>query len=106
MKQTHRDKINFGGLVLELGFAPLALAQGQSSTQAAAVPQTKSEAVDTRTSDSGSPSQSATPTTARSTKRAGAEPQMQSQEAAPADSLGEPARRARAQKTAAPAAKV
>lgn len=89
MRPSHRAKINFGVLLLALGFAPLALAQGQSATQAAAAP-----------------SQSSAPVVVKTTKPAGAEPQMQSQEAAPADSLGEAARKARAQKAAAPAAKV
>jgi hypothetical protein len=88
MKQSHRAKINFGVLVLALGFAPLALAQGQS---AASTPP---------------PTSQAKPQAGDTTKPAGTEPQMQSQEAAPADSLGEAARKARAQKTAAPAAKV
>jgi hypothetical protein len=106
MKQSHRAKINFGVLVLMLGFAPLALAQGQSAAQAAAASQGKPQAGDTTKNDDASSSQSSAHVAAKSTKPAGTEPQMQSQEAAPADSLGEAARKARAQKIAAPAAKV
>jgi hypothetical protein len=106
MRQTHLAKINFGVLVLALGFAPLALAQEQSANQAAAASQAKTQAEDTTKNGNGSPSQTTAPAAATTTKPAGTEPQMQSQEAAPADSLGEAARKARAQKTAAPAAKV
>jgi hypothetical protein len=95
-----------GAMLTLLSAAPAVHAQSQSQTSA----QDSSQAVasaKTQGKGDGSPSASSSaPTQAKSQNTSGNEPQMQSQEAPPQESLGEAARRARAQKSAAPAAKV
>ncbi|MGA8144093.1 MAG: hypothetical protein WB987_09425 [Candidatus Acidiferrales bacterium] len=105
-------KFAFGALVAALSFAPAALGQAQGpakgQSQAKSQEQSQTGAQTQDQNQGGSTSQSET-TPAAQTKTQGAsaaEPQMQSQEAPPPDSLGEAARKARAQKSKAPAAKV
>lgn len=92
MSNNYEAKFAFGALVLALYLAPPALAQAQS--QAGAQPQPQSQ------------SQPAAKPTGQSQTANSTEPQMQSQEAPPPDSLGEAARKARAQKAKATGAKV
>jgi hypothetical protein len=105
MRNHFEGKFILGALLAALSAAPAAFAQSQSqgdaqtSSQAAA--KTKSEGQSDAASSSSTPSTQAKPQNASSS-----EPQMESQEAPPPESLGEAARRARAQKSAAPAAKV
>jgi hypothetical protein len=105
MRNHFEGKFILGALLAALSAAPAAFAQSQSqgdaqtSSQAAA--KTKSEGQSDAASSSSSPSTQAKPQNASSN-----EPQMESQEAPPPESLGEAARRARAQKSAAPAVKV
>ncbi len=102
MRNHFEAKFILGALLAPLSAAPAALAQSQTSAQdssqaaASAKTQGKSDA-------SASSPASVQPKTQNAS---GNEPQMQSQEAPPQESLGEAARRARAQKSAAPAAKV
>jgi hypothetical protein len=94
-------KFILGALLASLSFAPGAQAQtsAQASSQSATPAKTQGQ------SDAAAASSSA-PTQAKIQNSSGNDPQMQSQEAPPPESLGEAARRARAQKSAAPAAKV
>lgn len=118
---SHRFETTFAFAVLlgVLSRAPLALglslpqAQSQPGTQAQsqAASKSQSQSAPSDQSHTQSPDQSTPPTASKaygtsSNRASSTEPQMQSQEAPPADSLGEAARKARAQKTNAPAAKV
>jgi chaperonin cofactor prefoldin len=94
-------KFVLGALLAALSAAPAVLAQSQSQTSAQASPQSAPPAKPQGQGDAASASSEssqAKPQDASST-----EPQMESQEAPPPESLGEAARRARAQKSAAPA---
>ncbi len=108
MSQSYQGKFVFGVLLAALSFAPVALGQSQSQAQLQSGTQAKPQDKDQSqgASSSQSPSQSTAPAPAKTQSTSGVEPQMQSQEAPPADSLGEAARKARAQKSKAPAAKV
>ena len=102
-------KFILGALLAALSAGPAAFAQSQAqapaqtSSQAAALTKSQGQS-DAASASSSTSAQASTP--AKSQSASGNEPQMESQEAPPAESLGEAARRARAQKTAAPAAKV
>lgn len=104
-------KLTFCVLAAALSFAPGALAQSQSQSQAAA--QSSSPAAQQGQSGSGSQTQGQAPDKeqGKAQKPAGSssannEPKMQSQEAPPPESLGEAARRAKAQKSQAASGKV
>ena len=94
-----------GALLASLSAAPAALAQPQSQTSAQASSQSAVPAKTQGQSDAAAASSPAS-TQAKTQNTSGNEPQMESQEAPPPESLGEAARQARAQKSAAPAAKV
>jgi hypothetical protein len=97
-------KFVLGALLAALSAAPVVLAQSQSQTSEQASSQSAPPAKPQGQGDAASASSEssqAKPQNASST-----EPQMESQEAPPPESLGEAARRARAQKAAAPPAKV
>jgi hypothetical protein len=100
MNNTNEAKFAIGALLLALCAAPAAMgqAQTQSGTNSAASPQNQTTA----------PAQSAaqSPAESKGSSAASTVPQMQSQEAPPPDSLGEAARKARAQKTKSAAPKV
>jgi hypothetical protein len=109
---SHRNETTLviGLLVAALSVVPGA--RGQSQTQEA---QTSSrDSASTKTQAQGDAASSSASTASNPAKTqnsssppsSGNEPQMQSQEAPPPESLGEAARKARAQKAAAPAAKV
>jgi hypothetical protein len=104
MRNHFEAKFILGALLASLSAAPAVLAQSQSqasaqdSSQSAASPKTRGQ--------SDASASSTASTQAKSQNASGNEPQMQSQEAPPQESLGEAARRARAQKSAAPVAKV
>jgi hypothetical protein len=98
-------KFILGALLASLSFAPGALAQSQAQTSAQASSQSAAPAKTQGQSDAAAASSSGS-TQEKTQNASGNEPQMQSQEAPPPESLGEAARRARAQKSAAPAAKV
>jgi hypothetical protein len=105
MRIHFEAKFILGALFASLSFAPGALAQSQSQTSAQASSQSAAPAKTQGQSDAAAASSSAS-TQAKAQNGSSNEPQIQSQEAPPAESLGEAARRARAQKSAAPAAKV
>ncbi len=92
------------GALLALTAAPAALAQPQSQTSAQDSSQSAAPAKTQGQSDASASSSASTQP--KTQNASGNEPQMQSQEAPLPESLGEAARRARAQKSAAPAAKV
>ncbi len=108
MRNHFEAKFILGALLASLSASPAVLAQSQSQTpvqdssQAAASAKTRGES----DASASSPSFSSASTQPKTQNASGKEPQMQSQEAPPQESLGEAARRARAQKSAAPAAKV
>jgi hypothetical protein len=91
-------------LIASLSFAPGALAQPQAQTSAQESPQSAAQAKTQGQTDASTSSSALTQ--AKTQNVSGNEPQMESQEAPPPESLGEAARRARARKTATPAAKV
>jgi hypothetical protein len=97
-------KFILGALFASLSFAPGALAQSSAQTSAQASSQSAAPAKTQEQSDAAASSSASTQ--AKTQNGSSNEPQMESQEAPPPESLGEAARRARAQKTAAPAAKV
>jgi chaperonin cofactor prefoldin len=108
--RNHFDgKLILGALLTVLSAAPATFAQSQSqapvqnSSQAA--PPAKSQGQSDAASASSSTSAQGS-TQAKTQNASSNEPQMESQEAPPAESLGEAARKARAQKSAAPVAKV
>jgi len=100
MRNDFEAKLVFGVLFAALSAAPSALAQSQSSAQTSS--QTAASAKAQGQSDAGSASSSAS-TAGKTPNASSNEPQMESQEAPPAESLGEAARKARAQKAAAAA---
>ncbi len=106
MRNHIEAKFILGALLASLSAAPAVFAQSQTSaqdsSQAAASPKTRGES----DASASSPSSSSASTQPKTQNASGNEPQMQSQEAPPQESLGEAARRARAQKSAAPAGKV
>jgi hypothetical protein len=104
MRNHFEGKFILGALLAALSAAPAVLAQSQSQGAA----QTSSEAAAPAKSQGRSDAASASPdsTQAKPQNASSSEPQMESQEAPPPESLGEAARKARAQKSAAPAAKV
>ena len=109
MRNHFEAKFILGALLASLSAAPAALAQPQSQTSAQDSSRAATPAKSQGQSDAASASSSAASSTSSPAKSQNAsrnEPQMQSQEAPPPESLGEAARRARAQKAAAPAAKV
>ncbi len=109
MRNQFEGKFILGALLALLSAAPAVLAQSLAPTSAQASPQSAPPAKAQGQSDaaSGSSSTSAQASTpAKAQSASSNEPQMESQEAPPPESLGEAARRARAQKSAAPAAKV
>jgi hypothetical protein len=104
MRIHFEAKFILGALLASLSVAPAALAQSQSQASAqdsskAAAPAKTQEQTDASAASSASPQ-------AKTASASSNDPQMQSQEAPPQESLGEAARRARAQKAAAPTAKV
>ena len=105
MRIHFEAKFILGALFASLSFAPGALAQSQAQTSAQASSQSAVPAKTQGQSDAA-PASSSASTQTKTQNASGNEPQMESQEAPPAESLGEAARRARAQKSAAPAAKV
>jgi hypothetical protein len=106
MRNCFETKLILGVLLASLSAASATLAQSQPQAPAPAQnsPQAATPSKSQGQSDAASASSSAS--TQAKTQNTSAEPQMESQEAPPAESLGEAARRARAQKAAAPAAKV
>ncbi len=107
MRNHFEAKFILGALLASLSAAPAVLAQSQGQAQnssQAATPAKSQGQSDAASAPSSTASSAATQT--KSQNASGNEPQMQSQEAPPQESLGEAARRARAQKSAAPAAKV
>jgi hypothetical protein len=111
MRNHFEAKFILGALLASLSTAPAVLAQSQgqaqSSSQAAtpAKSQGQSDAASAPSSTASSAANSAASQT-KTQSASGNEPQMESQEAPPQESLGEAARRARAQRAAAPAAKI
>jgi DNA repair exonuclease SbcCD ATPase subunit len=111
MRNHCEVKILFGVLLAALSVPPSVLAQSQSQSQPQAPAQSSSQAATPSKTqgqnDTVSASSSAS-TNAKTQNASSNEPKMESQEAPPAESLGEAARKARAQKAAAaaPAAKV
>jgi chaperonin cofactor prefoldin len=96
-----------GALLASLSAAPAVLAQSQSQTSAQTSSQSAQPAKPQGQGDAASASSgSSASTQAKPQNASSSEPQMESQEAPPPESLGEAARKARAQKSAAPAAKV
>jgi hypothetical protein len=110
MSNCFETKFAFGALVVALCVVPGALAQSQSSalTQSQSSAQTAVPAKDQASSQNQNApaSQSTAPTQTKTSGASSTEPQMQSQEGPPPESLGEAARRARAQKAKAVGAKV
>jgi hypothetical protein len=104
MRMHFEAKFILGALLASLSAAPAVLAQSQSQTSAQDSSQATASAKTQGQSDASTSSSASTQ--AKTQNTSGNEPQMQSQEAPPQESLGEAARRARAQKTAAPAGKV
>jgi hypothetical protein len=109
MRNHYEMKLVFGALLGALSVAPSALAQSQPQSQASA--QTSSQAATpskTQGQNDAASASSSASTDAKKQNASSNEPKMESQEAPPAESLGEAARKARAQKVAAaaPAAKV
>jgi hypothetical protein len=102
MRNHLEAKFILGALLAAL-IASAALAQSQSSAQPSSQDATPSKSQGQSDKSSASAAASAQ---AKTQNAASNEPQMQSQEAPPPESLGEAARKARAQKPAAPAAKV
>jgi hypothetical protein len=105
MQVDFEVKFILGALLASLSFVPGALAQSQAQTSAQASSQSAAPAKTQGQSDATAAPSSAS-TQAKTQNASSNEPQMQSQEAPPPESLGEAARRARAQKSAPPAAKV
>lgn len=109
MRNCFEGKFILGALLAALSAAPAAFAQSQAqapaqtSSQAAAPAKSQGQS-DAASASSSTSAQASTP--AKAQNASSNEPQMESQEAPPAESLGEAARRARAQKSAPPAAKV
>ena len=109
MRNHFEGKFILGALLAALSATPAAFAQSQAQTPAQTSSQAAAPAKSQGQSDAASPSSSTSTqasTQAKTQNASGNEPQMESQEAPPAESLGEAARKARAQKAAAPAAKV
>ncbi len=109
MRNYFEGKFILGALLAALNTAPAAFAQSQAQAPAQTSSQAAAPAKSQGQSDAASASSSTSAqasTQAKPQNTSGNEPQMESQEAPPAESLGEAARRARAQKSAAPAAKV
>ena len=104
MRNHFEAKFILGALLASLSAAPAALAQSQSQTSAQDSSQAAASAKTQEHSDASASSSASTQP--KTQNASGNEPQMQSQEAPPQESLGEAARKARAQKSTAPAAKV
>ncbi len=107
MRNHFEAKFILGALLASLSAAPAMLAQSQGQAQNSSQAATPAKSQGQSDAASASSSTSAQGSTQAKTQNASSnEPQMESQEAPPAESLGEAARKARAQKSAAPAAKV
>jgi hypothetical protein len=108
MRNHFEARFILGALLASLSAAPAVLAQTQSQTSAQDSSQSGGSAKTRGQSDAPASSSASTSASTRpkTQNASGNEPQMQSQEAPPQESLGEAARRARAQKSAAPTAKV
>ena len=107
MRNHFEAKFILGALLASLSAAPAVLAQSQGQAQNSSQAATPAKSQGQSDAASASSSTSAQGSTQAKTQNASSnEPQMESQEAPPAESLGEAARKARAQKSAAPAAKV
>jgi hypothetical protein len=106
MRYHFEAKFILGALLASLSAAPAALAQSQPQSQTST--QDSSPAAASAKTQGKSDASASSPASVqpKTQNASGNEPQMQSQEAPPQESLGEAARRARAQKSAAPAAKV
>jgi hypothetical protein len=104
MRNHFEAKFILGALLASLSVAPAALAQSQSQTSAQDSAKSATPAKTPELSDASAASSASTQ--AKTASASSNDPQMESQEAPPQESLGEAARRARAQKSAAPAAKV
>src|SRR5271154_6061969 len=102
MNKHYEAKFAIGALLVALCVVPPA--KGQAQTQSAAQQQNQTAAPGQQPAQS--PAQSQAPAQTKSSAAASNVPQMQSQEAPPADSLGEAARKARAQKSKSTAPKV
>jgi hypothetical protein len=98
MRNPFEVKVLLGVLLATMSFAPRARAQSQTSGQ--------SSSASSQQGQSASATQSQAQAPAKPQGGSGNEPQMQSQEAPPPESLGEAARRARAQKAQAAGSKV
>lgn len=103
MRNRFEVKILFGVLVATSFVARLS-AQPQSQSQSSG--QSASSSAGTQQGQGASGAQSQTQAPSKATSGSSSEPQMQSQEAPPPESLGEAARKARAQKAQASAGKV
>jgi hypothetical protein len=108
MRNHFEARFILGALLASLSAAPAVLAQTQSQTSAQDSSPSGGSAKTRGQSDAPASSSASTSASTRpkTQNASGNEPQMQSQEAPPQESLGEAARRARAQKSAAPTAKV
>ena len=108
MRNHFEAKFILGALLASLSATPAALAQSQSQPQSQTSAQDSSQAAASAKTQGKSDASASSPASVqpKTQNASGNEPQMQSQEAPPQESLGEAARRARAQKSAAPAAKV
>ena len=107
MRIHFEAKFVLGALLASLSAAPAVLAQSQSQTSAQASSESVTPAKPQGQGDAASASSASSASTqAKPQNASSTEPQMESQEAPPPESLGEAARKARAQKSAAPAAKV
>jgi len=104
MRIHFEAKFILGALLASLSVAPAALAQSQSQTSAQDSSKSAGAAKTQEQTDASAASSASTQ--AKAASASSNDPQMQSQEAPPQESLGEAARRARAQKAAAPTAKV
>jgi hypothetical protein len=106
MRNYFEAKFILGALLASLSAAPAVLAQSQSQSQTSAQDSSQSAGSAKTQGQSDASASSSAATRPKTQNASGNEPQMQSQEAPPQESLGEAARRARAQKSAAPTAKV
>jgi hypothetical protein len=104
MHNHFEAKFILGALLAALSVAPAALAQSQSQASAQSSSQDATPSKTQGQSDKSSTSSASSQ--AKTQNASNSEPRMESQEAPPPESLGEAARKARAQKSAAPAAKV
>ena len=105
MRNRFEVKILFGVLVATSFVARLS-AQPQSQSQSQSSGQSASPSAGTQQGQGASGAQSQTQAPSKATSGSSSEPQMQSQEAPPSESLGEAARKARAQKAQASVGKV